>query len=103
MKYIYQQIFSLHGDYRYTIYRSSSYGEVYDFGVAIGIAEGQASAKNKAALAIALNSMDRANSIARNLERYGINSNDMPVTNDYKTITNLRQRYQPFFTNSSDF
>jgi hypothetical protein len=76
------------------------YNEVYDFAVSVGIAEGQASADNPTAYAVARDSMKHAGEHEKNLLDLGYRL--VPITDKHYVIEGLREAWQTQFSNSPD-
>jgi hypothetical protein len=101
---IHNRFAAARGAYRDTIYSNSRYGPVYDFGVLVGLAEGQASVTNDAAAtSLAKDALRQARDIASELKDYGISPSDVPVTPNYNTILKLRKEWQKLFSQSAGF
>jgi len=88
---------ALRGDYRNSL-STTAYLHVYDFGVGVGIAEGESSVPGAAPHAIARDSMTNAAKLEKSLLQAGYGL--VPVTDQHDVIQMLRQQWQQSFSNS---
>jgi hypothetical protein len=102
---IHPQFVQARGAYRDEVYKKSRYGPLYDFGEAVGLWEGQASAgpNDAAAVKLAKQAMAQAKTRAGDLTAYGIGPSDVPGTTDHKKVLNLRKKWQSLLDNSPVF
>jgi hypothetical protein len=87
---------ALRGDYRDTI-AGTAYLHVYDFGVCVGLAEGQSTSSSAAAKALAIEGMTAAAKREAKLLAYGL----VPITSEHGVIEMLRIQWQRRFLSSA--